>query len=220
MRVALLASPMLVWERRSGRGLWEKASGRHCSRRLNPVSHGAVPVRTTTGVAPGTRRRRRRAATCSTRIVELAAEHRRIERPQSGPLARGRIAADTGGGTEAAARRAAISRRQSQISLRVSSSAIMRAMAAGSGRRGQRVAHLDANGGELAQVGELGHHDRAVAAGTGRRLISRCRPWPRSTCRSMFRLSGALVGYSSMCARWRPRGTCMGISPWRAACWT
>jgi hypothetical protein len=38
---------------------------------------------------------------------------------------------------EAAARRAAISGRQSQISLRASSSAIMRAMAAGSGRRVQ-----------------------------------------------------------------------------------
>lgn len=51
----------------------------------------------------------------------------------------------------------------SSMSLR-SSSAIMRAMAAGCGRR-SGVAHLNPNGGELAQVSELGHHDRAVAAG-------------------------------------------------------
>jgi integrase len=67
--------------------------------------------------------------------LELAAEHRRIERLQSDPLALGGIIGEHGRRAEAAARRAAISARQSQISLRASSSAIMRAMAVGSGRR-------------------------------------------------------------------------------------
>ena len=75
-----------------------KPSGRHCSRRLNPVSHGAVPVRTTTGVAPGTLRRRQRVATSSTTIVgwprSIAAlkDCNASACPPAGP------SADTGGG--------------------------------------------------------------------------------------------------------------------------
>lgn len=95
--------------------------------------------------------------------VELAAEHRRIERCRAIRLPVARTIGGHGRRLEAAAPPATIS--GASVPDLVASELV-------SDHPGHRdrlgpsltaVAHVDANGGELAQLRELGHHDRAVA---------------------------------------------------------